>query len=32
MTYTAADHTWIICAYRESPYLEECILSLRGKA
>ena len=32
MTYTAADHTWIICAYRESPYLEECILSLRGQS
>ena len=27
--YTAQDHTWVICAFRESPYLEECILSLR---
>ena len=28
MVYTDRDHTWIICAFRESPYLEECILSL----
>ena len=28
MTFSAEDHTWIICAYKESPYLEECILSL----
>ena len=26
--FTAQDHTWVICAFRESPYLEECILSL----
>lgn len=26
--FGAADHTWVICAYRESPYLEECIRSL----
>ena len=25
------DHTFAICAYRESPYLEECILSLRNQ-
>ena len=23
------DHTFVICAYKESPYLEECILSLK---
>lgn len=27
-TLTAADHTWVVCAYRDSPYLEECIQSL----
>lgn len=27
-TYTAQDHTWIVCAFRESPFLEECIRSL----
>ncbi len=25
-------HTFVICAYKESPYLEECILSLRNQA
>lgn len=25
-------HTFAICAYRESAYLEECILSLRGQS
>jgi glycosyltransferase involved in cell wall biosynthesis len=24
-------HTFAICAYKESPYLEECILSLKGQ-
>lgn len=24
-------HTFVICAYKESPYLEECIRSLRGQ-
>lgn len=24
-----AKHTFVICAYKESPYLEECILSLK---
>ena len=28
MTYTEKDHTWMVCAYKESPYLEECIRSL----
>lgn len=26
--YTGKDHTYVICAYRESEYLEECIRSL----
>ena len=26
--YQANDHTFAICAYKESPYLEECIKSL----
>lgn len=26
--FTAADHTWLVCAYKESPYLEDCIQSL----
>ena len=30
-SYTPADHTWVICAFRESPYLEECIRSLRSQ-
>lgn len=25
------DHTFVICAYGESPYLEECILSLKSQ-
>ena len=29
MTYTREDHTFVICAYGESPYLEACIRSLR---
>lgn len=28
MQYTEKDHTFVLCAYRESPYLEECIQSL----
>ena len=28
MKYTGKDHTYVICAYRESDYLEECICSL----
>ncbi len=27
--YTERDHTFVICAYKESPYLEETILSLK---
>lgn len=26
--YTEDDHTFVICAYKESPYLEQCILSI----
>lgn len=29
--YTAEDHSWVICAYGESRYLEECILSLKAQ-
>ena len=29
--FSAEDHTWIICAYKESPYLEDCIRSLRNQ-
>lgn len=25
--YTPADHTFVVCAYRESPFLEECVRS-----
>lgn len=28
MQYTSKDHTFVICAFQESPYLEECIQSL----
>jgi Glycosyltransferases involved in cell wall biogenesis len=28
MIYSAKDHTFVICAYKESAYLEKCILSL----
>lgn len=28
MAYTEKDHTWVICAYKESRYLEECVQSL----
>ena len=27
--YTEKDHTFVICAYKESPFLEECILSVK---
>lgn len=27
-TYSAKDHTFVVCAYKESPYLEECVRSL----
>lgn len=26
--YTASDHTFVVCAYGESPYLRECLTSL----
>ena len=26
--FTNKDHTFVICAYKESPFLEECINSL----
>ena len=26
-----SNHTWVLCAYGESPYLEECILSLKNQ-
>ena len=29
MNYTAKDHTFVVCAYKESPYLEKCIHSLQ---
>lgn len=28
-TYKSSDYTFVICAYKESPYLEECICSLK---
>lgn len=28
MQYAAKDHTFALCAYKENPYLEECIQSL----
>ena len=31
MTWTARDHTFVICAWGESPYLRECIRSLRAQ-
>lgn len=32
MTYTAKDHTFVICAYKESKYLQECIDSLKKQS
>ena len=29
--YAAQDHTWVICAYRESPFLKDCIESLKAQ-
>ncbi len=29
--FEAADHTWVICAYKESRYLEDCIRSLKAQ-
>lgn len=31
MPYQPSDHTFALCAYRESPYLEECIRSLEAQ-
>ena len=31
MNYRPEDHTFAICAYGESPYLEACILSLKAQ-
>lgn len=28
MGFAATDHTFAVCAYKESPYLRECVLSL----
>ena len=32
MKYQAQDHTWALCAYGESPYLEECVRSLKNQS
>ena len=29
--YTSKDHTFVICAYKESPYLRDCIASLKAQ-
>ena len=29
--FTSSDHTFVVCAYGESPYLRECIASLYGQ-
>lgn len=29
--FKAEDHTFAVCAYKESPYLEDCIRSLKGQ-
>ena len=29
--FSASDHTWALCAYGESPYLEDCIRSLEAQ-
>jgi Glycosyl transferase family 2. len=31
MKYCAQDHTFVICAYKQSEYLEECVLSLMNQ-
>ena len=30
--YKESDHTFVVCAYKESMYLEECILSLKRQS
>ena len=32
MQYKGSDHTFVICAYKESPFLEDCILSLKKQS
>jgi glycosyltransferase involved in cell wall biosynthesis len=32
MKYTEKDHTFVICAYKESEFLEQCIDSLMGQS
>ena len=32
MQYTEKDHTFVICAYKESQYLEECIQSVKNQS
>ena len=29
--YTNKDHTFVICAYKESPYIEECLASIMNQ-
>lgn len=31
MSFSPKDHTWALCTYGESPYLEECIRSLKAQ-
>lgn len=31
-TYSVKDHTFVVCAYKESPYLEDCIRSLKRQS
>ena len=31
MCFTSKQHTFAVCAYKESPYLEKCVLSLLGQ-
>lgn len=31
MSFSPRDHTWALCAYGESPYLEECVRSLKAQ-
>lgn len=31
MKFFPTDHTFALCSYRESPYLEDCILSLKSQ-
>lgn len=32
MSYSANDHTYVICAYKESAYLEECVQTLLSQS